>query len=196
MIKNYSYTYMLPLLSELVYLNKEVQDCIINTYMFTSKDSYIGKFYILCKYNYKDSNYSVIEDKLISNELFITSYDVKNLVLYEFKFPKIYNFEQLKFVNGEYSHFKKDSKKLILKFWTELYGHIPSFVTGNLMKIKQILYKEDKLRLKLEKELNESIDKNTELGNKICINKETFIFDDEKTKIKLTDLKELFRKDE
>jgi len=196
MVKNYSYTYLLPLLSELVYLNKEIHKCIRNTYVFSNKNGEIGKFYILCSYNYKDPKYSIYEEKLTSNELYVTSYDIKEMVLYEFNFPKVYTFEQVKFINGEYSLFKKDAKKLILTFWTELYGHIPSFVTGSLLKIKQILYKEEKLKLKLEEELGETIEDHQELGQKIEVKDETFIFDEKNEKIKLTDLKKLFKKDE
>jgi len=196
MVKNYSYTYILPLLSELVYLNNEIHNCIVNTYLFTNTNSSLGKFYILCKYNYRKPEYSIYEDKLISNELFVNSYDVKDKVLYEFNFPDVYKFEQIKFINGEYSLFKKDAKTLILKFWTELYGNIPSFVTGLLLKIKQTLYKEEKLRKKLEEELGEIIPKDRELGQKIDINNETFTFDTKSEPVKFENLKELFKKDE
>lgn len=62
--------------------------------------------------------------------------------------------------------------------------------------IKQILYKEKKLKIKLENSLGEKISPDQELGQKIDIKNETFIFKKEKEKIKLTELKELFKKDE
>lgn len=196
MVKNYSYTYVLPLLSEQVYLDLKILKTIQNTYLFTNINNKPGKLYILCKYNYKDPKYSIYEDRLISNELFVESYDIKDKVLYEFNIPKVYLFENVKFINGKYSLYKKDAKNLILTFWTEMYGNIHSFVTGNLLKIKQILFKEEILRKKLESEYKVKIDKDSELGNKIDISKETFIFEDEDTKIKLTDLKTLFKQDE
>lgn len=192
MSKNFSYTYLLPLLSEQVDLKKTILTFVTNTYVTTNKDTELGKFYIICKFNYSDLNFSKLEDILISNDLFITSYDIGEQVLYEFKFPDVYKFEQRMFIQGKYSQFEDDSKKLILKFWSELYGHIPSFVSNTLSKIRQILNKDNKLRVKMNRELNINIEKGSELGNKVDVKEETFEFPKEKEKINLNNIKDIF----
>ena len=41
----------------------------------------------------------------------------------------------------------EDAKKLILNFWTEMYGKIPEGIRS-ILKIKQILYKDKNFKLK------------------------------------------------
>lgn len=199
MVKNFSYTYLLPLLSEQVNLKKKILVNIVNTYVITNKNENLGKFYILCKFDYSDKEFTNLEKILTTNDLYNTSYQIDNKILYEFNFPKVYIFEQKKFVNGKYSEFKDDAKKLILEYWAELYGHIPSFVNTSLLRIKQILYKDKKLKLKLEKELSTSgkglvkLNKNAELGSKIEKKDETFFFEEEKKeKVNLKNIKDIF----
>lgn len=192
MDKNFSYTYLLPLLSEQVNLKKSILTFITNTYIKTNRNNNLGKFYIKCKFNYSDTDFSKLENILISNDLYETSYDIKNEILYEFNFPKEYISEQEKFIKGKYSEFKDDTKKLILRFWSELFGHIPSFVTNILIKIKQILYKDERLRLLMNKNLKINIEKGSELGDKIEMRDETFIFENEEKKINLNDIKTIF----
>ena len=198
MKKNLSYTYLLPLLSEQVNLKKKLLINILNTYVVTNKNDNLGKLYILCKFDYSDKEFTELESLLISNDLFVKSYQINDTILYEYTFPKVYVYEQKKFINGKYSEFKLDSKKLILEYWTELYGHIPSFVSSTLLRIRQILNKDEKLRVKMNKELNlnvsgvDPIKKGSELGNKIDKKDETFFFEEEKEKVKLENLKDVF----
>lgn len=191
MSKNGSYTYLLPLLSEQVNLKKTLLTFVKNTYIFTNKNKDIGKFYILCEFNYSDESFTTLEKYLIDNELFITSYENNSEILYEYEFPDVYIYEQKTFIEGKYSEFKQDTKDLILSFWSGLFGHIPSFVTGVLLKIRQILDKDPKLRTKLIKDLKVYIDKDAELGNKIELINETYSFK-EKKEINLKNLKDVF----
>ena len=162
MRKNFSYTYLLPLLSEQVNLKKEIIKYIINTYIITNKDKKLGSFYFLCKFDYSDTEFTELESLLTCSELFITSYEIDDKILYHFKFPKEYQFEQKKFMDGKYSEFKRDAKKQILRYWTELYGHIPSFVSNSLIRIKQVLFKSEKLRQKMNEQYEVKIEKGAE----------------------------------
>lgn len=198
MNKNFSYTYLLPLLSEQVNLTKDILVYIHNTYITTNKDATKGKFYLLCKFNYADRKFTELEGQLTSNDLYITSHEINDLILYEFNFPKHFIEDQQYFLQGKYSKFKKDAKTLILEYWTKIYGHIPSFVTTTLLKIKQIFNKSEKLRLKMIEELTDNgkrvfIEKGSELGNKIDEEKETYCFKKEKKmEISLDNIKDVF----
>ena len=192
MVKNLSYTYLLPLLSEQVNLKRKILNSILCTYLHTNKDNSDNYFYILCKFKYNEEDFSKLEQTLISNDLYVDSYDINNTILYKFKFPEIYKEEYLNFKQGLYSKYKKDAKLLILEFWTELYGHIPSFVSGGLLKIKRVLNKDPKLRIQLNKELGVQIDKDSELGDIINIKEETFMFPNEEKKVELKDLNKIF----
>lgn len=192
MRKNFSYTYLLPLLSEQVNLEKKILSKIENTYLITNKNDKLGYFYLLCKFDYSDSEFTDLESKLTYNDLFVDSFEVKGKILYQFKFPKEYLFEQKKFVKGRYSEFKLDGKKLILRFWTETYGHIPSFVSNSLLKIKQVLFKDEKLREKMNLTMGVDIEKGSELASIIDKEEETFYFDEEKKLVDLKDLNRIF----
>ena len=192
MNKNYSYTYLLPLLSEQVYLDKEILSKIENTYMFLNKELQI-KFYFLCKFNYRDPEQTKLENRFASTNLFIKAYDDGEYSLFEFKFPEEYKNEFIHFKNGEYSLFGKDAKKLILDFWSTMYGDIPSFVTGSLLRIKQILYKDPKLRKSMIEEYKADIPVDAELGNKIDIEEENYILENNKNDIDLESIKNLFK---
>jgi len=198
MNKNFSYTYLLPLLSEQVNLTKDILLYIQNTYITTNKDATKGKFYLLCKFNYADRKFTKLEGQLTSNDLYITSHEINDLILYEFNFPKHFIDDQQHFIEGKYSKFRKDAKTLVLEYWTNLYGHIPSFVTTTLLKIKQILNKDERLRIKMIKELSADgkqvdIKKGSELGNKIDEQKETYCFKEEKrVEINLDNIKDVF----
>ncbi len=96
-----------------------------------------------------------------------------NKVLYIFKFPEIYIKEYNLFKEGKYSEFGKDTKELILRFWTEAHKGNTSAVQF-LIKVKQILYKEEKLKQIIESQLGVTLDNNQELGEISDSEKETF----------------------
>lgn len=196
MNKNYSYTYLIPLLGEQVYFDKQILKHIKNTYLFSTKHTVGDLFFILCNFDYSDPDYAKLESRLISNDLYLESYDILTDTLYVFKFPPEYKAEYLNFIQGKYSKFQNDAKRIILSFWGELYGDIPLFVTTTLLKIKQVLYKDKKLKERLENELSSNnhkviLPEDAELGNKINIEKEQFMFLNEE-KITLNNIKKIF----
>ena len=169
---NRSKTYLLPLLSEFVEFDMKFMKYLLNTYMFIDKypDNHIG---ILHEFSIKDPEFTAYEHKLIKNEYFVELVDIGNKVLYIFKFPEIYKKEYELFKNGKYSEFGEDSKQLIIKFWT-LANKGNSSLPAFLIKLKNILYKENKLKEIIEKELNVKLESNQELGEIVDRELESF----------------------
>lgn len=173
MTYNRSKTYLLPLLSEIVEFDKKFMKYLINTYMFDEYHKHGPCLCILHEFTFKNPEFTHYEHRFVNNDLFIESIDIGNKVLYIFRFPEEYLNEYYKFYEGKYSEFGNDAKELIMKFWAEIYSG-NSAATSFLIKVKQVLYKEEKLRQIIEKELGVKLDINAELGDKPTIEQETF----------------------
>jgi hypothetical protein len=172
-ISNKSKTYLLPLLSELVELDKKYYDNLINTYIYDDLGKYENCIFVYHKFSFKNPEYTSYEHKLINNELFIDLIDIGDNVLYIFKFPEEYMFEYEAFKKGKYSMYGKDAKELILSFFGNIYKSNINAVNF-LLKIKQILFKDEKLKRKIEKELGEDLPHNAELSSIMELGNETF----------------------
>lgn len=177
MKRNYSYTYLLPLVEEKVYFPKEILNGTINTYALSKNSVYEPTvFTIKIKLDFSDSSFISYENLLIKSPIFLNCFSIEDCMVYVFKFPEEYLRDRQKFILGKYSEMSTMAKKKILAYWTGLYGNNPSFITGPLTKIKQILFKEVKLKQRLELELGSIIDDGAELGNLISVDNETFDF--------------------
>ena len=152
----------------------------------------IGKFYIKCKFNYRDINFSKNESVFTDNELYLKSYSVEDEVLYEYKIPEEYIEDIARFIAGRYSELSEDYKLIIIQYWTDMFGHVPGFIRKNIKKMKQVFDKSEDLRKELEKELGVSIDKGSELKDPIDIESETFDFND-KSNITLENMSDIFK---
>lgn len=170
---NRSKTYLLPMLSEIVNFDLRFTKHLLNTYMYIDQGEYENCLCILHEFNFRDPEFTSYEHRLTKNELFFKCIDVGNKVLYIFKFPEIYIKEYNLFKEGKYSEFGKDTKELILRFWTEAHKGNTSAVQF-LIKVKQILYKEEKLKQIIESQLGVTLDNNQELGEISDSEKETF----------------------
>lgn len=173
---NKSKTYLLPLLSEFININTKFISYLENTYLEDNENKYKDCIYILHDFNFKDKDFTAYEHELINNELYVDSYDIGSKVLYIFKFPEDYLPEYEFFKESKYSKFGEDAKILILEFWQQVYKNNPNAVIF-LTKVKNILFKENKLKRELEEQLNIKINDDAELGEFIDINNETFNFD-------------------
>lgn len=170
---NKSKTYLLPLLSEVVQFDLTYFSSLENTYVFDDANKYKDCIYLLHKTNFKDENFTQYEHNLLNNDFFVNLVDTSNnSSVYIFNFPKEYIHEYNMFIDGRYSHFGEDAKKLILAFWGELYQNNLNAVNF-LLKVKQILFKDDKLRRQLEQELGTQIPDDAELTDKIEKEEET-----------------------
>ena len=160
---NKSKTYLLPLISELINLDLKFFKYLKNTYIFDSDNEYNDCIFIYHDFNFKNPEFTAYEHKLIKNEYFIDLIDVDDKVIYIFKFPEEYMHEYNCYINGKYSEFGIDAKELILEFWTKVYNNNPNAIPF-LIKVKQILFKDEKLRKIIEKDLGVKLDSNSELG--------------------------------
>lgn len=169
---NKSKTYLLPLVSELIHLEKEFIDCIEDTYMYLGNDN-TEYLCILQDFTFKNPKFTAYENRLTKNELFVKCIDLNDQVLYVFKFPKDYIQEFYFLLNSEYSKFGNDAKELILAFWAQMYKNNKEVIPV-LIQVKQILYKDEKLKIRLEKDLGVKIKNNQELGEYLSLEAETF----------------------
>ena len=168
-----SKTYLLPLMSEVLDLNIKFMPQLLNTYMFDDKNEYQDCFFILHEFNFKNPEFTSYEHKLVNNPLFVKNIDLDNKVVYVFKFPEEYLKEYYHLSNSKYSSFGEDAKQLILRFWGEVYSG-NSLGVNFLLKVKNILYKDKKLKEKLEKDLGVKLDDDQELGDYVDLENETF----------------------
>jgi hypothetical protein len=173
---NASKTYLLPLISEVIHLEPKFINYLENTYMFDENNEYNECFFIRHKFSFRNPEFTSYEHKLIDNEYFIKCIDIDDEVIYIFKFPKEYLKEYYCLMNSKYSEFEEDAKELILRFWTRIYGKIPTGVNV-ILRIKQILYKDEKLKKQLEEKLNVKLNSNSELGENVNIKDETFKYE-------------------
>jgi len=174
---NASKTYLLPLISEVIDINYKFIDYLENTYLFDLNNEYNNCIFLYHKYDFKNPEFTAYENKLTNNELFVKLIDIDDKVIYIFKFPEEYIHEYNCLINSKYSEFGNDAKDLIIRFWTELYGKIPVGIKL-IMKIKQILYKDKKLKEEIEQRLSSKdhtvvLHTNSELGEYVDKDDET-----------------------
>ena len=181
MKRNHSYTYLLPLVADKVYFDQKILACIKNTYIFNKNAAYSHEcFFIEASFG---SGQMHLEDRMMDSSVFLDCHPLSNgNTIYIFEFPKNYIEDRHHFIKGRYSRFAQRSKKSILYFWTNLYGKNPAFVMGALMRIKRVLFKDEKLRYKMMEDLGAEIEEGAELGYLIDRDKETFNFERVKEK--------------
>lgn len=175
---NKSKTYLLPLLSEIVGFDKRFFKHLNNVYMFEDTGKYKDCLLILHDFSFKTPEFTTYEHNLTNNEFFVKLIDINDKVLYIFKFPEEYMTEYNHIQAGKYSKFGEDAKELILDFFTDVYKGNPNAVPF-LIKVKQILFKDEKLKKDIERELSTNrspviLDKDAELTDPINVEDETF----------------------
>jgi hypothetical protein len=169
---NSSKTYLLPLISEVIGIETKFINYLDNTYMFDENNEFQECIFIKHEFSFKNPEFTAYEHRLIDNQYFVKLIDIGSEVVYVFKFPEEYLPEYYALQNSKYSEFGEDAKKLILKFWTQMYGKIPAGI-NLILKIKQILYKDEKLKKQLEEKLKIKLDLHSELGEKVEVSNET-----------------------
>ncbi len=170
---NKSKTYLLPLLSELVGFQKKFYKNLVNTYIFDDLGKYKDCIMIQHDFSFKTPEYTKYEHEITNNEYFVDLIDMNDQVLYIFKFPEEYMHEYNQFKLGKYSKYKKDGKELILDFYSNIYKYNPNAINF-LLEVKQILFKDEKLKRKIEKDLKVSISNDAELTDIMKEENETF----------------------
>ena len=176
---NKSKTFLLPLISEMVNIDNEFFNELENTYLIDdSSEDDVSSILLEFESDFKDEKFLKYEYELTNNPYFKKHIDVGNRVIYVFRFPEEYLPEYNHFLRGEYSRFGEDAKVLILHFWTQMYGKTASGINV-ILKIKQILYKDKKLKQQLEERLSSDqcrivLADDAELGDLVLLEDETF----------------------
>ena len=170
---NKSKTYLLPLLSEFVNFDRKFYSNLLNTYIYDDTGTYENCFFILHDFSFKLPEFTHYEHDLINNQLFVDLIDINDKVLYIFKFPEDYMHEYNSFILGKYSEYGVDAKEMILQFFTNIYRNNINAVDF-LLTLKHTLFKDEKLRKKLESDLGVKISDDAELADKINKEDETF----------------------
>ena|SRR4030042_52060 len=159
---NKSKTYLLPLLAEVIDIDARFFNHLHNTFIYDIDGKYKDCLLILHDFSFRNPEFTAYEHRLTNNPYFVELKDIENKVLYVFKFPEEYMEEYNHFKNGKYSKFGKDAKDTIINFFGNIYAGNLNAVNF-LLLIKQILYKEQKLKEKIEKELNVTLSDDAEL---------------------------------
>lgn len=105
-----------------------------------------GKLYLLTKFM-KERKYSMYEDYLCKSEIYHDSYEPdKYHTMFVFNPPKRFEKEYNLFLQGKYSLFSEEYKKMILEYYkADNYG---------IKYIKEVLYKEEAAFVRREKKIN------------------------------------------
>lgn len=181
-LPNKSKSYLLPLLSDFVdikYIN-----LMINSFIFYEEDKEeeeSPKLLLLYKYDDKvnidsegnKSGFLYYIDYLKEHKLYNYDKDLLDCILFNISIPDYYYYEYYCFLSGRYSYYRDESKDKILRFLRHNYSNLTV-----INKIKQVLYKDKRLKLSLEELLNIKIDENSELSSIVQLHQETFYEDE------------------
>jgi len=173
-----STTYLMPMLGHSV---KEFIN-VVNCYMYDeSKPEYDNHIFLLHKFDDDvRSGYLSYEDSLKQHELYVDSYDPNNPhVMFVFKVPEEYQKEYDLFKAGQYSKFRDSYKRHILKFQGGLF---------QTKKIRQVLYKSEKLHKEWEERLGVEIPLGQELSSIPDRDKETYKLSDREESINISSI--------
>jgi hypothetical protein len=170
------------LISEVVGIESDFIDYLEDTYLFDEQGEFKNCIFIKYESDFRNPDFTSYEYKLTNSSYFVKHVDIGNKVVYVFNFPEEYLPEYNHFINGEYSRFGEDAKILILHFWTQMYGRTASGINA-ILKIKQVLYRDKKLKQQIEERLSSEhcriiLDDNAELGDLVLLEDETFKLND------------------
>lgn len=133
---------------------------VVNCYLKDKNKHYEDSIFVLFKWS-SDPNFTAFEGLLQNHEFFSESYDVaKYYVMFVFGIPDWKNYNL--FIDGKYSKFDDSYKQQILKFLTPIVNNKQEGVDSTV--IREILYKDDKRRKKMEEELDVKIPLDVDLA--------------------------------
>lgn len=168
MTPNKSKTYLLPLILEFFNLPDSLKSNFLNCYLFDTDNLHEDCIYLLYNYDIKNPIFTKFEYEISKTKGYITHYDLKdNQILFVLNFPREYLLEYNYFINGHYSRYKPDSRRIVLSYW---YNKIPQV---SYDRLEQILIKDPKLKSEIENNLGIILSDDSELGEIIDVEKET-----------------------
>ena len=168
-----SKNYILPLLSEVLPLENRFIKYIENTYLYMEGfDKERMYLHLKHRFSFKIPEFKAYENNLKRSEYFECATDDGDYVIYTFRIPKEYSAEYNYFIQGKYSEFGDDAKKLIMRFLNSQYLHVKE-ASRFLVRIRRVLYKDENLRKEWLTERGVDIPKGQELESIINIDDET-----------------------
>lgn len=143
---NQSFVFLLPL------FNIRNTNVIVNTYLGNSKTAFDNKLYVLTE---------VRSDEIENNIYLIDKYKTENgMFMYELKIPEHFENDYRHFLNGKYSKFSEKAKDAII---TKIARSSAKASKDTI--IYSILYKTEKRRKQLEKDLDVKLPADAELAS-------------------------------
>lgn len=163
---NRSKTYIFPFITKNLENYDLIKDCLQNTFLFDDNNTHNNSIY--CLFKFQNTIQLELFDKLnISNNNLIDVWDINiNECIYIFNIPNKYINDYNLILNSKYSEISIDAKKIILNFWSKIYGN------NGVNAVRQVLYKDPLLKQELEKKLNVKIHEDSELGQYFDLEKE------------------------
>jgi hypothetical protein len=155
--KNLSTTYLVPLISKSVNINKPL---LKGSFLYYIEESYLSEkegLFLLFKW---DVNY---EEYLINTVEKHFDIDGEHIMVYCKYKPEDYNDVEL-IINGKYSEISLTNKKRIVNYHN----------VSSSSKVYKVLFKDITLKKQIEEELNIKLDDTAELGQIINKHKEVF----------------------
>jgi len=156
-----SFSYILPMCGKTYSDFSHCKGCFVGD---KTKPELKGKIFILY-----DKNFSLFEyenDIIISNENYCMSYDINDsLIMYVYDVPDKYKEDYDKFLKGQYFEISSDYKMQIINFHSEVH---------DVERIKDVLYKSNKLYEHWEKKLDVKIPRTQNIGSIPNMEKEEF----------------------
>jgi len=161
---NKSKAYLVPLLDTVVSVRYPA--LLLNSYAENRTLSLLYKYSSATKLTPDGrEGFPVYEEELINNPYFVEKKDLImdgiSCVLYTFNFPEKYLKEYDHFMAGRYSLFSVEARRVIIKF---LIHNYPSG-GDQVIKVKQVLTRDEKLRQQLSKDFDVYISKSSELSS-------------------------------
>ena len=155
-ILNKSYSYLIPLLNEHIEIKKEWFILLKNVYTRFRGEQ---KVIVLVYEDYESEDFTNYISSLKQSNLFRYSLDENEEIILIFSFPEEYLPEYEYYNCGKFSKFKNASKLKILNYLLDVHN---ATITN---KVKDVLYKNSRLRNKLEDKLGMNIDEDSELSS-------------------------------
>lgn len=168
LLRNKTFTFLLPMLGSSVKNFINVSACFISDY---HKPDIKNKILLLVRTTHTFSE--ELHDWLVGNDNFDGFYSVdEEYMMYVFTLPEKYKKNYFLFLEGKYSLMDDDYKNHIIHF--HLSNRSKFVDNSDIEKVKQVLYRDEELYIKLEKALDVKIPRSQEIGSIYDIEKEQF----------------------
>jgi hypothetical protein len=155
---NKSYCYLIPLLNEFCKIDGDYYVMVNNVYTRHYSGD-VGNIIIITYWSTSDDGFESYIHELKANELCMDYIEGDEVISLVFKFPDKYLHEYECYMQGRFSEFSDEAKKVIQKYILDIHKYKDAF------RIKRVLDKDQQLRKELEQKLAVVIDEDLELSS-------------------------------